>query len=52
MAKKKKRRLKRWVRIVLWSMMLALGTWIIWWPANALHDYWEEASLKDTQRKP
>ena len=50
MAKKKKRKLKRWVKVVLWSMMLALGTWIIWWPANVLLEYWEEASLKDTQR--
>lgn len=50
MAKKKKRKLKRWVKVVFWSMMLALGTWIIWWPANVLLEYWEEASLKDTQR--
>ena len=50
MAKKKKRKLKRWVKVVLWSMMLTLGTWIIWWPANVLLEYWEEASLKDTQR--
>ena len=50
MAKKKKRKLKRWVKVVLWSMMLALGTWIICWPANVLLEYWEEASLKDTQR--
>ena len=50
MAKKKKRRLKRWVKVVLWCMALALSTWIIWWPANVLLEYWEEASLKDTQR--
>ncbi|MEE1288234.1 MAG: D-alanyl-D-alanine carboxypeptidase, partial [Bacteroidaceae bacterium] len=47
MAKKKKRRLKRWVKVVLWCMALALGTWIIWWPAHALHEYWAEASINN-----
>jgi D-alanyl-D-alanine carboxypeptidase/D-alanyl-D-alanine-endopeptidase (penicillin-binding protein 4) len=47
MAKKKKRRLKRWVKMVLWCMALALGTWIIWWPAHALHEYWAEASINN-----
>lgn len=49
MAKKKKRRLKRWVRLTLWGIMLSLGTWILWWPANALYTYWEETPQKDKQ---
>ena len=47
--KKKKRRLKLWVKVVLWCMALALGTWIIWWPANTLHKYWAEAYVEEPE---
>lgn len=33
--------------MVLWCMALALGTWIIWWPAHALHEYWAETSTNN-----
>lgn len=42
MAKKKKRKLKLWVKVVLWGMMLSLITWILWWPAKTLDSYWQE----------
>ena len=51
MAKKKKRRLKTWVKLVLWSIMLAVGVWTLWWPANALYTYWEESTHKETEDK-
>jgi D-alanyl-D-alanine carboxypeptidase/D-alanyl-D-alanine-endopeptidase (penicillin-binding protein 4) len=40
--KVKKRRLKRWVKMVLWCMFLGIGTWILWWPASTLYEYWEK----------
>lgn len=48
--KKKKRRLKRWVRVVLWSMSIALTAWILCWPVKVLNEYWgdNEDMLNDT----
>ena len=44
MAKKKKRRLKLWVRLTLWGIAFTLGTWILWWPADTLYGYWKRTS--------
>lgn len=49
MAKKKKRKLKLWVKLVLWCMMISVGTWIVWWPASALHDYWNKNAAEEAQ---
>lgn len=43
--KKKKRRLKRWVRVVLWCITLTLVSWLIYWPVSTLMEYWENHSL-------
>ena len=37
---KKKRRLKRWVRVVLWCITLTLVSWLIYWPVSTLREYW------------
>lgn len=50
MAKKKKRRLKRWVRAVLWIVALTFIAWILWWPANALYEYWNNVSSNDISK--
>ena len=50
MAKKKKRRLKRWVRAVLWIVALTFIAWILWWPANALYEYWNNVSTNDISK--
>ena len=43
MAKKKsKRRLKVWVKVVLWCCTLVIGAWILWWPISTLKDYWNK----------
>lgn len=43
MAKKKtSRRLKVWVKVVLWCFTLAIGTWILWWPISTFKDYWNK----------
>lgn len=49
MARKKKRRLKLWVKITLWCIAFTLGTWILWWPMNTLHLYWERQSLANSK---
>ena len=28
--------------MVLWCMFLGIGTWILWWPASTLYEYWEK----------
>ena len=43
--KKKKRRLKCWVRVVLWCITLTLVSWLIYWPVSTLMEYWENHSL-------
>ena len=39
--------------MVLWCMFLGIGTWILWWPASTLYEYWEKEQqvsvMVDTQ---
>lgn len=44
--KKKKRRFKRWVRVVFWSFSIALLTWILYWPVKVLNEYWSKSPIE------
>ena len=35
--------------MVLWCMFLGIGTWILWWPASTLYEYWgKEQQVSET----